>query len=705
MRQAMPQTTLQTTLQKNNAGKSLVATVHAVTLVAFFAFFAFIMAFIAPLAISVFAPCTAHASDLNVSPQAPKPASTVTLRYKPDSTWVKAFRLGKADGKIDGKMDGRADAKNELLPLYVFSYHFSESAAQPTAFATMLKPAPDGTWTATLTFRAEDVYVMYKVTNLAREDRNNSQYWETFIAQSSVSASGTTVAVPSANLRAALTYLGDLPQPCLRAVDFSKALSYLRQEIALYPSNLQAQVGESALAFELRELDEKTYRERTQKLMTMPFDSTKEHYVRAMTRFLNAQGKPDEALRMEDAYIKRFPRSETAEERAFREVRSAQGEDGFFEAGKKYLASFPTSYPAYELQGNLMMIYARRKKLPEGAQFLDSQKFPSPLGYNELAKLWYFSDTAQQSGLRYAQKAVELAQKALPEHKPVYFTDIEWRNSTTTTLPLALNTLGAIEFQLGRDADALRTLRRSIALGTSSVDTYAIMLNILNKQRQFSEAYDLARQASYIYPKDTTFLGWHKAMFDTLNTMTGEARTALFNAERRQIADSALRLRLLAMSAARLNLPAPKGQFTYIDGKKYGFEQFRGKPSILVLWSSWCQPCSDMLVQLNIFNQSYDKEIDIIALNVWEPRGKDRIGDLRAFYKKSPMSGLFLAVDDRDEIVKALGATGLPMIYFLDRNGRIQYQQPGFQNPLPFYETAAEILALLRSDGFYATQP
>jgi thiol-disulfide isomerase/thioredoxin len=631
------------------------------------------------------------ASELAITPAMPKTGTAVSFRYKPDSTFTAAYSPTK--------------------PLHVFAYRFTEMTAQPNAIAVPLRyDATEAAWTGTLMIRPEDVFVLYKISNATatmdnktfpKEDRNGGALWETY-----VSADGINPA-QSSSLKAGFSWLGSLPAQCNRIVELPKALALMRRELVLYPNNRQAQVAELSLAYELRDIDEKTYRERVDRLLSTPYDSTKEHYVRAMMRFLNAQNKAADAEKLEEAFTAKYPQSELAQDYLYRKITSAQSEAFFMEKAQEFVATFPETYASYELQGFIAGALARNKKFDEALKFLEAQKYPSAVGYNELAKYWMWSDTSRQSGLEFAQKAVQLAYNPAPQHKPTFMTEIEWQKDSRLAIPITLNTLGAVLFQLKRDDEAMTQFKRALdeTGGKGGPDTFMMMIKVLKNKNQTKEALAIAQQAFINLPKDTSITSAYRELFAAANPL---APTDLFAKERAKLLDSARTLRLQKMSAARLNLPPVQGTVTKVDGRRTTIaEHANGRVTIIAFWASWCTTCLDALSHLNILLEKYSgaSSVAALAVNVWESREKDRMREARDLYRRRPYTQFPVAVDDRDELVKGFGVIGMPTFYFLDKFGRVQLKLTGFADAAPFIEYTEDAISLLQSDEFYKGQP
>lgn len=611
------------------------------------------------------------AGDLVTQPAKPQPGATVTFRYTPDSTFQAAQNL------------------------WVYLYGFSETSGQPRAHGIALKKEPSGVWTGSINLAPQYVYATLKITDGKREDRRDGGLWELFVSRDG------NKPVEGALLRAGISWMGSLPPQCSRIIDLPMALNYLQKELAEYPNNVQAKIAATSLAFELRELDEKTHRERIQAVLSIPFDTNKENYTRAMIRLKRSQNKPQEAFALERSFITKFPSSEIASDRALQDVQEAMSEELFIRYAGTYLEKFPATANAEQLQGYLVGGYARRNELPKAVEALATIRYPSAFGYNELARYWMQMDTGQEMGLTFARKALSIAHNPPVEHKPVYFTEAEWNSATNAMIPVIHNTMGSIYYQLGRDDESLaafrEVLRQTNNHGTK--ETFMQMISILRKRNQNEAAMTLATQATLRFTKDEDVLRVHRVLFDTLMTSAVSARK--YDGELQFWLDSAKRLSQSEKIAARLDLPAMDGTIIQLDGKRVPLSEMRGKPVVLFFWSSWCEPCVNALPILQFMYNRWTPKVIFLPVNVWEEKGKDRLQSVKEFHKKNGYS-MPLCVDPNDDLIKKFGVTGLPTRIFLDKDGKVQYREFGFGDPNQVRDSMDEILDILLSESFYA---
>ena len=125
------------------------------------------------------------------------------------------------------------------------------------------------------------------------------------------------------------------------------------------------------------------------------------------------------------------------------------------------------------------------------------------------------------------------------------------------------------------------------------------------------------------------------------------------------------RLTSPTVRAPVFSLPSPGG----------GIEQLSARPGRIVFldfWASWCEPCRASLPLVERFARAHP-DLDVIALDVGEAAGV-----AGAFARDHDIARVALDRDRR--VAGAYGASALPTIVAVDREGYIRGQWTGF-NP------------------------
>jgi cytochrome c biogenesis protein CcmG/thiol:disulfide interchange protein DsbE len=102
------------------------------------------------------------------------------------------------------------------------------------------------------------------------------------------------------------------------------------------------------------------------------------------------------------------------------------------------------------------------------------------------------------------------------------------------------------------------------------------------------------------------------------------------------------------------------------DGTIRKLSDFRGKAVVLNWYASWCGPCKQEIPEFKEANDELASQVSFIGINFKEDAGR-ALGILDLFYAKYPA-----LLDDRGEVGKHYRVTGLPVTYFLDKDGVIQ---------------------------------
>jgi thiol-disulfide isomerase/thioredoxin len=118
--------------------------------------------------------------------------------------------------------------------------------------------------------------------------------------------------------------------------------------------------------------------------------------------------------------------------------------------------------------------------------------------------------------------------------------------------------------------------------------------------------------------------------------------------------------------AAATPQPAPDVQFADTEGTRRRFADFRGKPVIVNLWATWCQPCLREMPSLERLHEKLDGRLIVAAIS------QDRGGEQAVvpFAKNLGLDKVKIYLDPKSEVGRAFGARGLPTSIILDAEGR-----------------------------------
>jgi thiol-disulfide isomerase/thioredoxin len=113
--------------------------------------------------------------------------------------------------------------------------------------------------------------------------------------------------------------------------------------------------------------------------------------------------------------------------------------------------------------------------------------------------------------------------------------------------------------------------------------------------------------------------------------------------------------------------PAPETGFSDVDGKPASLADFKGKPVVVNLWATWCQPCLEEMVSLDRLQSELDGKLVVAAVS--EDRGgASRVGP---FVAAMGLQKLKIYLDPKSALVHAFNARGLPTSIVIDAQGRV----------------------------------
>ena len=122
-----------------------------------------------------------------------------------------------------------------------------------------------------------------------------------------------------------------------------------------------------------------------------------------------------------------------------------------------------------------------------------------------------------------------------------------------------------------------------------------------------------------------------------------------------------------------LDKAAPQFKLSDLDGEQILSENFKGSPTVINFWASWCIPCRQEAVELQQ------------AWNEFSPHGLQMLGvavgdtttDAKKFIEKYGVTFLNAQDTSNGDLLLDFGVTGIPETFFIDSEGIIKKKHYG----------------------------
>ena len=109
--------------------------------------------------------------------------------------------------------------------------------------------------------------------------------------------------------------------------------------------------------------------------------------------------------------------------------------------------------------------------------------------------------------------------------------------------------------------------------------------------------------------------------------------------------------------------------FTVMDasGKEVKLSDFRGKPTVVNFWASWCGPCKSEMPDFEELYQVYGDEITFMMVNMTDG-GRETLKTAKRFVKESGYT-FPVYYDTQLSAAMAYGVNSIPATYFIAADG------------------------------------
>ena len=113
--------------------------------------------------------------------------------------------------------------------------------------------------------------------------------------------------------------------------------------------------------------------------------------------------------------------------------------------------------------------------------------------------------------------------------------------------------------------------------------------------------------------------------------------------------------------------PAPEVAFTDAAGDPASLADFKGKPVVVNLWATWCQPCLQEMPSLERLQSEFAGKLTVAAVS--EDRGGAK--QVTPFVEKLELRKVKVYLDPKSDVGHAFNVRGLPTSIVIDAEGRV----------------------------------
>jgi peroxiredoxin len=134
--------------------------------------------------------------------------------------------------------------------------------------------------------------------------------------------------------------------------------------------------------------------------------------------------------------------------------------------------------------------------------------------------------------------------------------------------------------------------------------------------------------------------------------------------------------------------PAPAFGAERLDGSTLSFPgDYRGRVVALRFWADWCPYCKEEMQSIEpVYGRQRAAGLAVLAVNVGQSRGVAErfVRELGISYEA--------ALDPETRVANLYGVIGLPLTYFIDRQGRVRNKILGEASTEVFERMASQLL-------------
>lgn len=124
---------------------------------------------------------------------------------------------------------------------------------------------------------------------------------------------------------------------------------------------------------------------------------------------------------------------------------------------------------------------------------------------------------------------------------------------------------------------------------------------------------------------------------------------------------------------AEVGYVAPDLNLVTLDGKDVSLFKYRGKPTVITFWTTWCGFCRSEMPYIQKAYRKYGEQVNFLMVNITVQDKEDKV----ASYINGNKYSFPVLLDKDGKGSRDYGVRGLPVTFILSPGGKIQSKTVG----------------------------
>ncbi len=539
-----------------------------------------------------------------------------------------------------------------------------------------------GKWTTTLSIHDTTTALQYFFFNSGeKKDDNGRKFWDFLLYGKDHKP------VKGAHWWRASSFGIRYPQD-RRVRDSLMAIEY-KEELALYPDNWAARVSLWS-----NELKASLNPDSLKNLVTAEFEK---HLAEAPTdlssidrtvRWYRSYGNQTRAGDLENKLLTIAPKSGYAEwirlNKATRTVDKEQKKI----LSEQFIADFPRSIHVGSAYRGIFEYYEEisdyEKMLQVAHQWTIAESRYKAGAYNSVAQAFADKKIYLDTALVYAERAIRMVDDEPSGIPGIFVTDTavtetrtfapktECERNSKYLRAMYRATKGWAYSQKGMYAEAEPLLYQAHLDAPDQPDIRMHLAEVYEKNGKVDSAYVLHEQMLRTKPLDPQAKESLKRVYTQKHGSERGFDELVVRFERKWREAGVDKL-----ASERVNKNAPQWQAKTLDGNLVASADYKDRVLVLTFWATWCGPCK---AEFPYFQRAYNKFKDnpaVAFLAVNSSWSSETPAKAKTFLMENKYT-IPAAFDEDAKVTQRFGVTGIPTTFLIDKTGKIQFKEVGF---------------------------